>query len=786
MAKSPLAKNSKMIKHVRNAKNVIPLHLTIPYKNAKNRTVVELDISHLLHFCANRENVKIESRTPYLRSFCKQANQYVNSGHSARTVTRTYDALRTFIIFCDSVNVDPFSETGYLKYVGNDGELRHRIKMYKPSKKLWEMSDRDELGIKASTAVNIASYLRRALLGCGLPADSWVKHHRGFTGETTPYKGYSEAEEKVLVTRLSELFFTLAPQLIAAKEENLVLPDELPVVIDLGGHQEAISIQTSLKTQSHGPSKNGSSVKPSAAFNMVMGAAYHLMCFFTSLNDSDVQSIAHPLTIHTDERDKSLQVLKVSSFKARANKTVDAVLTNQSFDVNKRHGVKFIKTLEKLSALYDGGEEGSELLFTLNNLEEKSDTFSLAELNKHLSVVLNLLSPTRASCLPWFKELFYNYRNQHVVELKKETNKLGRVVVSKVTRPSYSKARATQAATNAAYCILSCYTDLSLKGILLPLSYSEKDADGNICVSLKYRNGENNHFSIPAADKELIQGIEQFATELADKQYYKKHERLLLKRGHENQAPKDWDGLSPISSQLMKTWSIKTNEYFISLQSSRWREMTSNQVYSESGTGGVQSLLQNLLQSIDKHYANGQPRLNKIILSQAIQVMEQLDKDTGLEQAKEVVAVKLGIPMLTHDEWKKKQEEQRAKTNPNGIHCNGQQHIVGGKNTQRETNKTMKLPLPCAEYDICYKCQSAKAVDEVQSVYKLISFIEVLKEVLDRYTDVNDEVHEKIVAFEFTLDAASQNVYDDAMSLFNQNGRHPRVSMDHAILALHR
>ena len=166
--------------------------------------------------------------------------------------------------------------------------------------------------------------------------------------------------------------------------------------------------------------------------------------------------------------------------------------------------------------------------------------------------------------------------------------------------------------------------------------------------------------------------------------------------------------------------------------------------------------------------------------------MEQLDEDTGLEPAKEMVTAKLGITMLAHDEWKKKQEEERAKTNPNGIHCNGQQSIASGKNTQRETNNAMKLQLPCAEYDMCHKCQSAKSVNETQSIYKLISFIDVLKEALDLHPNAQEEVHERIAAFEFTLEGASEDVYDDALSLFNKNGRHPRVSMDHAILALYR
>ncbi|HDY7974294.1 TPA: hypothetical protein RQK67_004387 [Vibrio vulnificus] len=782
MAKSPLAKNSKSTKYVRNSKNVIPLRLTIPYKDSRSRTITEFDVSHLLHLGADSNNEKIESRVPYLRSFCKKANQYVDNGKSVATVLAYYEKLRAFMTFCDTVKVNPFSEEGYLKYVGNDGELRHRIKMYNPSKKLWERNHGDELGTKGTTACGIASNLRTTLIWCGLPSESWATQHRGFSGEITPTKGYSDAEEKVLVTRLSELFFTLAPQLVAAKKENLELPNELPVIIDLGGHQEVVSIQTSLKPQTHGKSSNGISVRSSAAFNMAMGAAYHLMCFFTSLNDSDIRGIAYPLTIHTDERDKSLQVVKVSSFKARANKEVDAVLTNQSFDVDKRDGVKFIKTLKTLSELYGGGEEGSELLFNLNNQGEKSDAFDLIELNKHLVLELNLLSPTRASILPWFKELFYSYRNQHVIELSKEINELGRVITRKVIRPC-SKTKATQGAANAAYCILSCYTDLPLKGIMLPISYS--DSDGNINVSFRYRNGESHCFSIPAADKKLIQDIEQFATELADKQCSKKHERLLLKRGHEKQAPNDWDGISPITANLMKHWSIETNEYFISLQSSRWREMTSNQVYTDNGKGGVQSLLQNLLETIDKHYVNGDPRLNKIIISQAMQVMEQLGEDTSLEQAKAMVVSKLGITMLTHDEWKKKQEEERARTNPNGIHCDGQQSIAGGKNTQRETNNAMGLTLPCAEYDMCYKCQSAKAVDDVQPIYKLISFIDVLKEALDQYPNAKEEVHEKIAAFEFIMDGASQGVYEDAMALFNKSGRHPRISTDHAILTLY-
>jgi hypothetical protein len=790
MAKSPLAKNSKQAKHIRNSKNVAPLHLMIPCWGRIYNAAKELDVSHLSNLGANKNNVKIESRVPYLRSFCKRATQYVDNGNSAKTVTNIYITLQAYISFCDAtkIKVDPFSEEGYLKYVGNDGELRHRMKMYNPSKKIWERQDMDELGIKDLTATTLISNLRVALTWCGLPADSWAHQHRGFSGENTPFKGYSETEEQLLITRLSNLFFTLAPQLIAAKKQNLILPDAFPISINLGEYQEIISIKTSLQTNIHVPNKSSTAVKYGAAFNLTMGSAYHLMCFFTSLNDSNIRAIAHPITIHTDERDKSLQVVKVSSYKPRSNKEVDAVLTNDSFekfDIDKRDGVKFINILKELSTLYGGGEKGSSLLFVINNKGEENESFNLTSINKQLATDLNLISPTRASTLPWFKELFYSYRNQQLIDIKKEINDLGRVIVRKTIRPC-TNSKATQNTTNVAYCILTCYTDLSLKGVLLPLSYSEKDSDGNINVSFKYRNGESGNIIIPAADKTLIQDIEQFAEELADKQASKKYERLLLKRNSSNVRPRDWEGISAISCNQMTTWSIESNDYFISLQSSRWREMASNQVYSDIGISGVQSILQNLLVTIDKHYVNGDSIRNKIIISQAIKVIEQLNENTSFEQAKEIVIAKLGVPMLTHDEWKKKQEEENAKTNPNGINCNGLQNINGGKSTHNETNNAIGLKLPCAEYDMCYKCQSAKAVDDITSIYKLISFIEVLKDALDLYPDAKDEIHDKIAAFEFTLDGASNEVYEGAMALFNKNGRHPRVSTEHAILTLYR
>lgn len=780
MAKSKIVRQSKSVKRVRNSQNVEPLYLTIPYKDQYSRKLRQFDVSHLLHLGCNKESEKLDNRAVFIRRFCEKARQYFSNGNSAQTVRASYGALRSYLAFCDAVDVEPFTESGYLRFAGNDGELRHRIKMFSPSKRLWEYNHGDELGIKESTAPTMLTLLRSALDWCGLPISDWTLLHRGFAGEKTPYKGYSEEEEELLVTRLSHLFFTLAPQLIAAKENNIPLPETLSIVIALGEHEEVIQIPTSLDSKGGGTSKNDASVNSGAAFNLTMGAAYHLMCYFTSLNDSNIRDIAHPLEVHTEERDKSLQVVKVSSYKARANKEVDALLVGEPFDVNKRDGVKFIRLLELLSKLYGNSEDGSELIFTLNNNADVNHIFSLLEINRRLVKQLHLLSPYRSGNLPWFKELFYTYRNQQIITLKKVVNQLGRIVVHKEVQAT-SKSKAGQGATNSSYCILSCYTDLPLKGILLPLTYSERDGNGNITVSFNYRNGIGGFFKVPASDFALIKDIEQYANENADKQA-QKYERLLLTRSA-GAGPKDWEDISPISSTLMNTWSVEPNHYYISLQSSRWREMTGNQAYAEGGIQGAQSLLQSTKETLERNYLNGHPLLNKVILSQGLEVIENLNNETSLEQAKDIVVKRRGIPILSHDEGKRMRVEG-AKTNPNGLVCNGQQAISNGKNTQRETNYSIGIDLPCAEFDMCHKCQSAKAVDDVEAIYKLISYIDVLKEILDMYPDTKGDIHEKIEDYEYTLDGASNDVFVGAMDRFNTQGRHPRVSLDHALLSL--
>lgn len=82
MAKSKITRQTNSVKRVRNSQNVVPLNLTIPYKDARLSKPKQFDVSHLLYLGCNKENEKIDSRAVFIRRFCEKANQYASNGKS--------------------------------------------------------------------------------------------------------------------------------------------------------------------------------------------------------------------------------------------------------------------------------------------------------------------------------------------------------------------------------------------------------------------------------------------------------------------------------------------------------------------------------------------------------------------------------------------------------------------------------------------------------------------------------------------------------------------------------
>lgn len=522
----------------------------------------------------------------------------------------------------------------------------------------------------------------------------------------------------------------------------------------------------------------GSKVYSLCAFNICMGAAYHLMCYFSSLNDSVIQDLEHPLTIEYDKRDKSLKTVKITGFKRRANKVVDAFLSNEgededvTFDVDKRNGVTFIETLVELSLLYG---DGKRIFFTLDEQQKISPTFVISEITRNLAVKLHLTVEDKKPLREWFKELFYSLLDKgESIKLSTVTNEIGKYYVQRQIE-ILSGAQLSSRLLKIIFLSLSCYTDNLLKNIVLPLNYSAKDDNGFVSVSYQYVDGGFSEFQVPVKDVSFIKDIESWATARAPKK--SKNPRYLMRLGSDWQ-PKQWEGISFLTKGFSYSIGLTNNEYYLQISSSRFRKTTSDQEYSDTNITHTLNILQNRLETLESNYTNGHPSINRLIISQAIQVIERIIKGDSIEQAKKTIKEKYKIEMLAYEKWL----EKKIKSNPNGLYCNGVQDLVHGNKTQRATNKSLKQKLPCAEYDMCYLCRSAKGIDEPDSVYKLISFIDVLKESLNRFPDASSEVKERISAFEYVLDGASDNIFKQASKRFSENGRHPRVSIDHAIV----
>ncbi len=785
MAKSYIT--SGIVKRNNSKSNIVIITLTIPIQRSESRLVRELDISHLAYLHCDKSQPKIKERIPFLKRLSNSTHKLVKNGNnSPRSFFGIYARALSYIQFCDYQGVDPFSEQGYLAYFGNMGELRHQINQYQPSKRIFEYKDGQEIGIKEITASTIQGGVANFLNLCGINAKPWFNQCRAFNQNGSSFMAYSDRDENMIVSHLSTLFFGLAAQLIALKEMEEVVP-YIDVSIDIFGRKEILSFSTALENPLAKNIKDGY-VFYGSAFNLAMCSAYHLLCFYTSFNDEVTKNINHPLKVVSEKKDRTLKTVTLKGFKRRAYKEQEAVLSDDlsdefTVDIDKRTGVDFVQLLSQLSRCYGSDKY---LFYTLNSNGQISADFRTERMNVILTSSLNLISDSRSANLDWLKEHFNALLQNKSLTINTEKNEQGRTIVKRSMKDT-SKKTASKKLVKIAYLILSCLTDKSLKGIVLPLTYSDKDTEGNVVVSFKRHNKnlvnnkditdiESESITVSAIHIDLIKRIETWAT---SRPCTSTQSHYLLRFGVDGQT-RQWEGATPIVESFLRDIGIMSNEYFVNLSSSRFRETTSYQTIEHGHAYITMVALGNSLKTAESSYGNGHPETNRVITSQALQCLEHIVSGNSVDDAKEKVRDKLKIPMLAHDEYVKK----KIKTMPNGIACDGKQQLISGKKTQVAANKKTGKNRPCASFDQCYKCKSAKAINEVESIYKLVSFVDVLKEALDRYPGAKSDVTERIDEFESIVDDASPNVINEALERFNRHGRHPRVTMSHAVLTI--
>ncbi|MBS0044593.1 hypothetical protein KFE26_20185 [Shewanella sp. M16] len=756
--------------------------------------------------CDPKKPLAKPSRLEKMQKLKRWVDQEKKNETNAWSLVVKLSALKAYIAFCDIKKFAPFSQAGYLSYAGNSGELRRLVDIAnEPKKYQFQYHNGEEFGLLEFSALQKKMNLDSLLPILGFDVSDMQATLKSFNGEIVDFatQPYTSREWYALVRRTQLLFFSLATQLIAYKEEN---PDSPPpqhldnIVVERKDNRD-ITITLGRK--------NCSALDGLASpFNQCMAAAYTLFAYYTAFNDSVIRQVRHPIKFVTPNKDgRTSKVAQVRAYKGRASKDVKALFSGTEenshpeakddeagfivADINKRDsvgeadGITFLRALELLSKTYS--EDPYDTLIYFLNSEGDKGKVDVSGASFQLSKNLNLLSESRADLIDHLVKTYTD-----IVEDQKMTtfNKIKRddgvhTMESNVT--VLNKQVVTIRTMPIAYAALSCMTDVSLRNALIPLNYSEKDFDGAITVSFKYADGSLGEFIIAAKYRHFLQLVERYAATrnpLPRKNYGfgggSSTTRLpyLLPLGGKHVTYQWSEGEVPIRKILLNLCGIGRGDYFLNITASRIRITHSNLEYKAEEKGWTaRKILQHNIETTERHYPNGHPVSNNRQMSQGMMGLVYIAQGKSRSEAIESVKKELEIPILEYDVWK----QRNAPTNPNGISCDGEIDSVSEKDWHYAARKFAEKKgiieegqdITCYQYDLCVFCRSAKLVDDPYAIYKLLSFLDALSEAIDQYPERASVIQLKINRFQANLDGLPLETIEQAEYLLEEKGRYP-------------
>ncbi|ELJ8616151.1 hypothetical protein V5H08_09175 [Vibrio cholerae] len=740
------------------------------------------------------------NRMQKLKAWVNQERKNQSSGASIRT---KLDSLKQYISFCDFNKLDPFSQGGYLSYVGNSGQLWRLVNAAnEPKRYHFQYHDGEEAGLLESTAFTLKNLLDILLTALDFDVSDWQATLKPFSikNSESSTQPYTSSEWYALVKRTQLFFFSLATQLIAFKEEN---PEAPPpqclegIVVDRNNGRD---ITITLR------GKDGS-VSP---FNQCMAAAYTLFAYYTAFNDTVIKDVRHPIKVITSKVEgRTSKTAQVRAYKSRASKDVKALFAGSDenlhpeaiekeagfivAEINKRDavgkidGITFIQTLELLSKSYSN-DPFDTLIYFLDKEGEK-DKVNVSHALLKLSQNLNLLSSRRGELTEHLIKTYTDIvENQNMpifnwIQREDGARTMNKQVIY------LNKRTATKRSTPIAYAAFSCMTDVSLRNALIPLHYAEKDANGEITVSFKYVDGSEGEFTVTAKHLPFLQLVECHA---ATRNPLPKERSLggigrrsnatnppfLLPLGTKSMTYQWQEGEVPISACMLSYCGIGYGDYFLNINSRRIRVTHSDLEYKPEERGmTAQKILQHSIDTADKKYRNGHTVQNNKQVSQGLMALSRIAEGETRNEAIESVKAELKIPVLEYEVWKKRNQP----TNPNGISCDGKIDLNSEKDwhyAARKFAEEMGIikegdDITCYQYDLCPFCKSAKLVDDPYAIYKLLSFLDVFSEAIDRYPERASVIQSKIERFQEHLDDLPFETIEKAEDLLEEKGRYP-------------
>lgn len=769
--KSPLNKDGLVEMPIEPmAKNVIDFSILTQKITLAHKRVVLVDFTNWLDESSD------DSRKSYVYKIAKAFKYKSEFGKRLDTLYRNYRAFTHYLRFCDDKKIDPFSKSGFMAYCGQGGELHREIALNnKPLPFTYLYENGAEIGYTAATAANLINGIKHCLIDAEVFDTQWEREIPKISADLNPTKPYSQKTLGTVLRRLQFLFYSISTQLISSKANGEQLDTVNAVVDELDdGSVWGLELKNA-------PPATGD-VNHYSPFNIAMNVGYYLFSHYSSFNMTSIINVCHPIEQFSDKTlDRTTRYTRIRASKFRANKVVQAEFSSESEDfinleIDKRDGLTFINTLSQLSALYiSEHDKKNKPLFYHLNVKGQPVRFSLTDKAKVTQSILSVYHDDRAVHSGYLVERFYEVLEQSAItEVFIRKN-----VVVKQQRKLTPKGMKRWSIAMA-YAALRSMTDVTLKGIYMPLNYSNVNDRGFITVSYVYDNGQSGFFEVDGRYEPFLKRLEAYSSYYNPvvRSKYHPNQKLtpfLFPVGHKYQAYQ-WDGVELDIYHYLNKVGIFSGDYFVSLSSQRFRATAANNNFNpdDEGLSVATSLTQNTLQTLREHYINGHPTQNQVIASQAIEVLEEYCATGNLEDAKDKVRRSRRIEVLEYEAWK----QLRQPTNMSGFLCGGTPS--GRAETEHRASQRLAtnlfdgdVKIPCYQYDHCIECSSARLVNDVQSAYKLLSFVELLEEsslsMPERQGELNERANKLLLLAEDNLSA---NVLDAAEQKLHVEGRY--------------
>ncbi|AOT07148.1 hypothetical protein [Pseudoalteromonas luteoviolacea] len=743
-------------------RNVVDLNLLAQEATLADKRTVRFDFNPLLNGC--------DKRKALVYKIANVLSKKLKDNKSVDTEYTSYTIFLQYCRYCEAIDVDPFSEQGFLKYCGKSGELQRRIKLAnKPLPYVYLYPHGTELGLSERAASAARGYVVTNLKRSEMFSELWLRDTPILKSKSKPTPAYSQNEYSVLLRRLNFIFFSATSQLIASKEKEEPL-ESLEAVFD---ELNDGSIQT-ITLKNTAP-KTGN-VDITSPFNLAMLYGYYLFCHYTNLNQTSILNVCHPIVENEHKQaHRTTQYVSINAWKGRAKKVVQGTFVESEepdegeelpLEVDKRDGLTFINALAKLSRLYNPtpNNNHSPLFYLLTKDGKPTLITSLSLLRA--AELLACYADSRIHHAPYLIERFYEViDNKTITKVTKSKANVGLAVhkETSIIKPKAAKLWAVA----LAYGSLRALTDIPLKNIYMPLNYSAVDKEGKVLVSFNYSDGTSGKFRVESRYVAFLKKLEEFSNRYNSSKRSKYHPNgkltpYLIPLG-QKYGTYQWDTLEyPIADYLTKV-GIYSGEYLLNVTAKRIRATASNNNFDpdDGGLSVATSLLQNQLGTLEDHYLAGDITQNQVIASQAIDILHEYAHNDSIEEAKAKVKESRSIEVLEYDAWL----ELRMPTNPNGMLCNGDP-TGEAKSEHRASKRRAKgmvdenIELRCYQYDKCINCQSAKLVNDVTNAYKLLSFIELLEDSIDLMPEREEEFSKQANEL---MELAEQNLSKDVL-----------------------